>query len=1101
MKIRTFSKVLSLLLALVLLASVFAACDATPTPGPQGENGADGINGADGQTPYIKNGYWWIGDQSTGVKAEGSTGSQGIQGERGEQGLQGVGIQSAYIDPDTGHLILLLSDGTEIDAGFVAGATTYIVTFNLNGDTSQTAPAAQSVAPGGVATSPTIQLREGYELTGWYLDAACTQRFDFSTPINGNLTLYAGWMQANAYDQTVQRKQEELNSLRELNNGTLPEILLSNDSYAPSFILGTYTSETVSGFESAVSSLSAVQNIMGISNPQQEYTDAGTTTLMDNTTQYRMQQNYNGYPVYGQQLIVTTNQNGTVTSLSGDHAEINATFDDTINVSLQQATQFAVDAGYGPISDGDGQLMAYTQDGYNEMVYVFNQGVYTVIVSANDGNILKAFTNFNGALPSEPGLWESTMGRQESTDTDTFNTIWFDYENEGLTDTFIFYDAQRNVLYHDGQMQTDPETNSWEEYYSLSPLQDGDNIWTSEADDKAVELYKNLSITYDFYLNVLGLASFNGNNGLIIAVINDNYDNGNNAFSAANASIAFLGFGGSANYQNNIDIVAHEFTHAIQNDLVVGIDYNGQTGALMEAYADVMGELIQLRATGSTDWVNNRRNLADPRSLTDSLLELLGLDLAHPEKLNGAGYYTGTEDHGGVHHNSTVVSHAIYTMYQSGLNDIDELTELLYRAWSYLKPTASFFDYRMAMLAAAADMSFNAEKIAYITSAFDAANIQVESYDEGIFTSVNANCTVTAPDGVTPVPNANILVELLDDQGTDVANVTCDENGVYNINLGAGTYRFTVSATGYETVTGIYSFEPFSDYQLSFVLGRESSRPDEVVCEIAGIITDALTGSVLPNVTLTFRKGYNVTSGRSDLVLTTNEQGYYATTELESGFYTMEMSLDGYITAYQTVQVAASTWDEALIESAKNQSFSISPFIDADDTLRIVLSWGESPNDLDSHIWGHNSAGDAFHVYYSIRNAYDVNSEDIANLDIDDTTSYGPETITIHFADLTQPYRYYIHDYSNKSSSSSTAMSNSDAKVSVFSGSTLLAVYDIPVNQPGTVWHVFDFDPVTGSLITFNEFSFESNASLVGVQTQPVEPETDPVEVVTESIE
>ena len=30
--------------------------------------------GADGLTPYIKDGYWWIGEENTNVKAEGKDG-------------------------------------------------------------------------------------------------------------------------------------------------------------------------------------------------------------------------------------------------------------------------------------------------------------------------------------------------------------------------------------------------------------------------------------------------------------------------------------------------------------------------------------------------------------------------------------------------------------------------------------------------------------------------------------------------------------------------------------------------------------------------------------------------------------------------------------------------------------------------------------------------------------------------------------------------------------------------------------------------------------------------------------------------------------------
>jgi hypothetical protein len=44
---------------------------------PSGGNGATGANGL---TPYIKDGYWWIGEENTNVKAEGKDGKDGADG-------------------------------------------------------------------------------------------------------------------------------------------------------------------------------------------------------------------------------------------------------------------------------------------------------------------------------------------------------------------------------------------------------------------------------------------------------------------------------------------------------------------------------------------------------------------------------------------------------------------------------------------------------------------------------------------------------------------------------------------------------------------------------------------------------------------------------------------------------------------------------------------------------------------------------------------------------------------------------------------------------------------------------------------------------------
>ena len=68
--------------------------------GPQGEQGNSGVNGENGLTPRIgANGNWWIGTVDTGVKAQGSSGTDGKDGitpHIGENGHWWIG------DTDTG---------------------------------------------------------------------------------------------------------------------------------------------------------------------------------------------------------------------------------------------------------------------------------------------------------------------------------------------------------------------------------------------------------------------------------------------------------------------------------------------------------------------------------------------------------------------------------------------------------------------------------------------------------------------------------------------------------------------------------------------------------------------------------------------------------------------------------------------------------------------------------------------------------------------------------------------------------------------------------------------------------------------------------------
>ena len=114
-----------------------------------------------------------------------------------------------------------------------------------------------------------------------------------------------------------------------------------------------------------------------------------------------------------------------------------------------------------------------------------------------------------------------------------------------------------------------------------------------------------------------------------------------------------------------------------------------------------------------------------------------------------------------------------------------------------------------------------------------------------------------------------------------------------------------------------------------------------------------------------------------------------------------------------------------------SKNFTISPIL-PDGQMRILLSWGEFPYDLDSHLIGYTPDSKQFHVYYH-NQVFRWEQYEIANLDVDDQVSYGPETITI-LQPVPDGTVYAVHDYSNRSKSDSTALSNSGAVVSVYTG-------------------------------------------------------------------
>ncbi len=118
----------------------------------------------------------------------------------------------------------------------------------------------------------------------------------------------------------------------------------------------------------------------------------------------------------------------------------------------------------------------------------------------------------------------------------------------------------------------------------------------------------------------------------------------------------------------------------------------------------------------------------------------------------------------------------------------------------------------------------------------------------------------------------------------------------------------------------------------------------------------------------------------------------------------------------------------------------------------ITLTWGRAPSDLDSHLWGPDGDGGEFHVSYVVKTV-NIGSATVA-LDVDDTSSFGPEIITISSFPSEGRYRYSVQNYSGDGSivdSPARVELNLAGEVYVFS----------PARASGTPtrnWAVFDIE-------------------------------------------
>ncbi len=288
---------------------------------------------------------------------------------------------------------------------------------------------------------------------------------------------------------------------------------------------------------------------------------------------------------------------------------------------------------------------------------------------------------------------------------------------------------------------------------------DADNVWTDPGEAAIVDAHVYQGFTYDYYFKRFGRRGLDDRNIPIVGVIHPLaradqglYDAQTRATFINNAAYLGAGYifygdgdGRALDYlAGGLDIVGHELTHGV-TDFTSKLTYRDESGALNEAFSDIMGTAIEFfyQPAGSgrqrADWTIGEdvalvapgfiRSLANPQADPNR-------DPDHYSLLRDVGT---TVDNGGVHENSTVVSHAFYlavmggqnrvsglTVAGVGLGNIERMERIFYRAWAFLMgPDSRFTDARAATLQAATDLyGATSNERAQVTAAWDAVGVR-----------------------------------------------------------------------------------------------------------------------------------------------------------------------------------------------------------------------------------------------------------------------------------------------------------------------------------------------------------------------------------------
>jgi Zn-dependent metalloprotease len=181
--------------------------------------------------------------------------------------------------------------------------------------------------------------------------------------------------------------------------------------------------------------------------------------------------------------------------------------------------------------------------------------------------------------------------------------------------------------------------------YSTADITNPTVNWTTP--DASLDAHWGSEMTYDYFLNVHGRNSIDGNGMILVSHVHHD-DQYSNAFWDGQRMTYGDGNNNSTPYAA-LDIAGHEISHGV-TERTAGLIYQDESGALNESFSDIFGISVEfINRPAVADWVLGDdlgfvvRNMADPNSEGD------------PHTRNGNNWAPlGGADNGGVHSNSGV---------------------------------------------------------------------------------------------------------------------------------------------------------------------------------------------------------------------------------------------------------------------------------------------------------------------------------------------------------------------------------------------------------------------------------------------------------------
>ncbi len=435
----------------------------------------------------------------------------------------------------------------------------------------------------------------------------------------------------------------------------------------------------------AVDVMRAVAGLYGIQNAGQEFSFQSLESSATGYRHVRLNQTYQGLPVFGGQMVVHFDGKGTARSVNGvyqamDHVAISPVLTPDEAAAVAMADQKAMGKNDGRLTEGP-SLVIYARDvvpllayqlvvSYGEQQAV-DVGRWRYWINAQDGSILLRYNDIPEIAAPAVGVPEVLTGYALIREGMDSTTVQGWKESNGLR--YMYSAVNRWYVKNagGGPYAFAPDAFT----YAYRPTAD----WAASdyGEMSAARAFENIQ---NYYLTVHGRDSFDNVGGM--ARVDVHYsENYANAFWNGTYFTFGDGDGKTSRELSVLDVAAHEFQHGV-TEHSARLVYAYESGALNESFSDIFGALVEfdsqldggsnypVRVAGTADWLIGEdcwlssTAMRDMRNPANS--NTVGVAGMQPTRYKGTFWYSGDLDSGGVHYNSSVQNFFFYLLCEGG---------------------------------------------------------------------------------------------------------------------------------------------------------------------------------------------------------------------------------------------------------------------------------------------------------------------------------------------------------------------------------------------------------------------------------------------------